>query len=148
MLHCPTYRERYREMLRIDFPRIPYPTDTALFHALAAKGTELRRLHLMEDADRWTLTTTYPASGNDTVDAVSWDDGRVIINAGQWFGNVSQEAWEMYIGGYQPAQKWLKDRRGRRLTFDDILHYRRIIAALDGTRRVMDEIDGLWKREV
>ena len=148
VLHCPTYRERYREMLRIDFPRIPYPTDTALFHALAAKGTELRRLHLMEDADRWTLTTTYPASGNDTVDAVSWDDGRVIINAGQWFGNVSQEAWEMYIGGYQPAQKWLKDRRGRRLTFDDILHYRRIIAALDGTRRVMDEIDKMWKSEV
>lgn len=110
-----------------------------------AKGSELRRLHLMEGAEGWTLTTTYPAAGSDIVETVAYDDGRVMINAGQWFGNVSREVWETYIGGYQPAQKWLKDRRGRRLTFDDIQHYRRIIAALDGTRRVMGEIDKLWQ---
>lgn len=143
VLHSPTYRTRYREMLRIDFPRIPRPSDAARMHTIAAKGAELRRLHLMDGADGWQLTTTYPEADDDMVADAVWDDGRVRINASQWFGSVSRTAWDFYIGGYQPAQKWLKDRRGRRLTFDDIRHYRRIIAILDGTARLMGEIDTL-----
>ena len=143
VLHSPTYRTRYREMLRIDFPRIPRPRNAAWLHALAVKGAELRRLHLMDRIDGWQLTTTYPEAGDDMVTDAVWDDGRVRINTSQWFGDVSRTTWDFYIGGYQPAQKWLKDRRGRRLTFDDIRHYRRIIAVLDGTARLMGEIDTL-----
>ena len=67
--------------------------------------------------------------------------GNVWINDEQCFDCIPTEAWEMYIGGYQPAQKWLKDRKGRTLSYDDILHYQKIIAVLSETKRLMDEID-------
>ncbi len=90
------------------------------------------------------LLTTYPESGNNEVTAIgknSYRDGNVYINETQYFGNVPQVAWEFYIGGYQPAQKWLKDRKGRELSVDDIMHYQRIIVALTNTDRIMKEID-------
>lgn len=139
-LHDPAYRERYREFLKIDLPRIPYPSDPALYHGLARKGSELRRLHLMVDSATWQVTTTYPISGTNEVATLAYKDGAVYINERQYFGNVPREAWEFHIGGYQPAQKWMKDRRGRALSFADIRHYQEIIAALEGTIRVMEEI--------
>ena len=75
------------------------------------------------------------------VDKITYNDGRVYINGEQYFDNVPLTAWEFYIGGYQPAQKWLKDRKGRNLSFDDIEHYRQIIAILMETDRLMKEID-------
>ena len=70
--------------------------------------------------------------------------GRIWINDTQYFDNIPLSAWEFYIGGYQPAQKWLKDRRDRTLTFDDILHYQKVIVALTETERLMKEIDASW----
>lgn len=141
VLHAPSYRERYAEFLKSDFPRIPYPADSKTFHALAEKGAELRALHLMESPALENRITTYPIDGDHAVDKPVYKDGNVYINAEQYFGRVPETAWNFYIGGYQPAQKWLKDRRDRNLSIDDIMHYQRIIVALTETDRIMQEID-------
>lgn len=141
VLHSPKYRETYKEFLKIDFPRIPYPRGAEQFHRLAEKGAQLRELHLMENAGSWKTGVTFPVPGSNVVDAISFTEGKVFINKEQYFGNVSELAWSFYIGGYQPAQKWLKDRKGRTLDFQDILHYGRIIYALQETDRIMKEID-------
>jgi predicted helicase len=131
VLNSPSYRDRYREFLKIDFPRIPYPSSAEEFDRLAAIGGRLRRLHLMEEVP--PLATTFPVGGSGLVDSVRYTDGRVYINDRQYFGNVPQEAWEFCIGGYQPAQKWLKDRKGRVLSLEEIQHYEKIIAVLVAT---------------
>lgn len=135
------HRERYTEFLKIDFPRIPYPSNPNTFHALAEKGKTLRGLHLMENAVLDKPITTYPVDGDHEVIKPRFEGGKVCINVTQYFGNVPESAWNFYIGGYQPAQKWLKDRRGRNLTIDDIRHYQRIIVALTETDKIMKEID-------
>ena len=141
VLHSPCYREKYKEFLKIDFPRVPYPKDKKQFFELVKLGTELRELHLMESKKLDNLITTYPETGDDKVEKVEYKDGKVYINKAQYFGDVPKEAWEFYIGGYQPVQKWLKDRKGRILTNTDIEHYQKIIVALVGTGRIMREID-------
>jgi predicted helicase len=144
VLHSPNYRQTYKEFLKIDFPRIPYPKDADQFKRLAEKGAELRKLHLMEGSDSWKTGVPFPVVGENNenpVEAISYSDGKVFINKTQYFGNVSELAWNFYIGGYQPAQKWLKDRKGRALDFQDILHYGCIIYALQETDRIMKEID-------
>ena len=111
VLHSPSYRERYKEFLKIDFPRIPYPIDWEKFRDLAEKGEELRLLHLMENLPSKT-GITFPVAGSLQVDCYRWQDNRVYINAEQYFEGVPKSAWYFFIGGYQPAQKWLKDRKG------------------------------------
>lgn len=140
VLHSPSYRERYKEFLKIDFPRIPLPQNEEEFMRKADKGRQLIDLHLMHNTSAWQPITTFPESGDCMVETISYKDGRVMINATQYFGNVPEEAWNAYIGGYQPAQKWLKDRKGRTLAFDDIRHYMNIIHALIETQRLMSEI--------
>lgn len=152
MLHSPSYRETYKEFLKIDFPRVSYPqgeTPTeraANFRRLTSLGSELRQLHLMEHPALSKLITTYPIAGNNTVEKLRWelsDDGetgRVWINPTQYFDSIPLTAWNFYVGGYQPAQKWLKDRQTRTLSFDDIMHYQRIIVALKMTDNLMKEI--------
>ena len=142
VLHSPSYRERYKEFLKIDFPRIPYPTDWEKFRDLAEMGAELRELHLMEDIPSKT-GVSYPVAGSHQVDCYRWDNNRVYINADQYFEGVPESAWNFYIGGYQPAQKWLKDRKGRVLGFEDLKHYEQIIYVLQQTERIMKEIDEL-----
>ena len=141
-LHSPSYREKYKEFLKIDFPRVPYPKDKESFKKLVALGSELRSLHLLESPKVSQFITTYPVAGSDTIESLSYKNEKVIINAEQYFGNVPAVAWNFYIGGYQPAQKWLKDRKGRALTNTDIEHYQKIIVALTETDRIMKEIDG------
>ena len=142
VLHSPSYRERYKEFLKIDFPRIPYPTDWEKYRDLVEKGEELRQLHLMEDLPR-QLPTTFPVNGTLQVDCYRWEQNRVYINNEQYFEGVPESAWNFYIGGYQPAQKWLKDRKGMTLSFEDVKHYQRIIYVLHQTERMMKEIDEL-----
>ncbi len=140
VLHSPTYREKYKEFLKIDFPRVPYPKDKESFKKLVKIGTELRELHLMESPKINKYITTYPIDGTDTVEKVVYKDGNTYINDTQYFGNVPEVVWNFYIGGYQPAQKWLKDRKRRVLTNEDIEHYQKIIVALKETDRIMKEI--------
>ena len=142
VLHSPSYRERYKEFLKIDFPRIPYPTDWEKFRDLAEKGEELRLLHLMDDLPSKT-GVTFPVAGSLRVDCYRWQDNRVYINAEQYFEGVLESAWQFFIGGYQPAQKWLKDRKGMTLSFEDVKHYGRIIYVLQQTECIMQEIDNI-----
>ena len=146
VLHSPSYRERYKEFLKIDFPRIPYPTDWEKFRDLAEKGEELRQLHLMEDLPSRT-GITFPVVGSSQVNCYRWQDYRVYINDEQYFDGVPESAWNFYIGGYQPAQKWLKDRKDMILSFEDVKHYQRIIYVLQRTERIMQEIDDIRKPE-
>ena len=141
VLHSPNYREKYKEFLKIDFPRVPYPKEVKSFKALVALGAELRGLHLMESEKLDNLITTYPEIGDDKVEKVEYKNGKVYINKTQYFGGVPENVWNFYIGGYQPAQKWLKDRKGRTLNNADIEHYQKIIVALAETGRIMKEID-------
>jgi len=141
VLYSPSYREKYKEFLKIDFPRVPYPKDAKQFKALVALGKELRELHLLESPKVNQFITTYPVAGSGTIEKLIYKDGKVFINKEQYFGNVPESAWNFYIGGYLPAQKWLKDRKGRTLTNADIEHYQKIIVAMVETGRIMQEID-------
>jgi predicted helicase len=143
VLHSPTYREKYKEFLKIDFPRVPYPTNLQSFQNLVNLGSQLRQIHLLESQILENSIITYPINGTNKVEKVKYFEGKVFINDTQHFTNVSEIAWEFYIGGYQPAQKWLKDRKDGNLEFDDILHYQKIIVALTETDRLMKEIDGV-----
>jgi len=152
VLHSPTYREKYKEFLKIDFPRVPYPKNKDTFWQLVKLGGEIRQIHLLESQKVEEYITSYPIDGDNTITTKigkkDWEItdeenqlGRIWINAEQYFENIPLTAWEFYIGGYQPAQKWLKDRKERTLNFDDILHYQKIIVALSETDRLMKEID-------
>ncbi|MBO7101380.1 MAG: N-6 DNA methylase [Bacteroidales bacterium] len=140
VLHSPAYRTKYKEFLKIDFPRIPYPTSAEEYHRLSGIGSQLRKLHLMEEVPA-TKLAQFNNPGSNVVDKPEYKGGSVWINKEQCFEDVPETAWNFYIGGYQPAQKWLKDRKGRELTFDDIAHYRKIIAVLMETDCLMKMID-------
>jgi len=141
VLHSPTYREKYKEFLKIDFPRVPYPKDKDTFWQLVTVGGKLRQIHLLESPFVDNFITKYPIEGDNMVTKLKRQDDRIYINDQQYFDNVPENAWQFYIGGYQPAQKWLKDRKGRELSYDDIRHYQKIIVALTETNRIMKEID-------
>ncbi|HEX8220412.1 MAG TPA: type ISP restriction/modification enzyme [Chloroflexia bacterium] len=146
VFHSPTYRSRYAEFLKIDFPRLPLTSDPGLFRSLAGLGEQLVGLHLMER--QAPNIASYPVRGDSVVQAVRYtapgegaEKGRVWINKTQYFEGVPPEVWEFHIGGYQVAEKWLKDRKGRQLSYDDLSHYRNVVAALAETMRLMAEID-------
>lgn len=157
VLHSPTYREKYKEFLKIDFPRVPYPKDVKTFWNLVQLGKQVREIHLLESNKVEDYITSYEMAENAENDhnvittkigKKDWQIidtekqlGRIWINESKYFDNIPVSAWEFYIGGYQPAQKWLKDRKERELKFEDILHYQKIIVALTETDRIMKEID-------
>ena len=189
VLHSPSYREKYKEFLKIDFPRVPFPNDIGTsrdlsvheiknkFWKLVKLGSELRQIHLLESEIVEKRITQFDIDGTNVVlkpRFVKIDSsiaplpkfetlakvkgqtlpkveretlsnfielGNVYINETQFFANVPETAWNFYIGGYQPAQKWLKDRKERELTTEDIFHYQKIIVALTETDRIMKEID-------
>jgi predicted helicase len=157
VLHSPTYREKYKEFLKIDFPRVSYPKNENTFWNLVKLGKEVREIHLLESNKVEDYITSYEMAEdaendhnivNTKIGKKDWEIidtekqlGRIWINESKYFDNVPVTAWEFYIGGYQPAQKWLKDRKERELKFEDILHYQKIIVALTETDRIMKEID-------
>lgn len=176
VLHSPAYRTKFKEFLKVDFPRIPYPKDVGEFERFRAAGRELRTVHLMKDAEPslFEARARFPIAGDNVVDAVRFEiigdnfntetqrlkdteekspsesqclcasvlkkSGRVYINSTQYFDNVPLEAWEQAIGGYRPAEKYLKDRKNRALSQEELKHYQRIILALTKTREIMDEL--------
>lgn len=158
VLHSPAYRARYADYLKSDFARVPLPGSRELFQALVPLGTRLVALHLL-DADsapelKDPQGVRFAGHGEARVEKKpEWSPpsgGRVAISAHRWFEGVPERVWNFHIGGYQPAQKWLKDRAkkggkkphpGRILTADDQLHYRRMIVAMDKTIDLMAEID-------
>ncbi|MGH9353539.1 MAG: type ISP restriction/modification enzyme, partial [Terriglobia bacterium] len=182
VFYSPTYRSRYAEFLKSDFPRVPLTSDANLFRSLCGLGGELVALHLLESPTLEKPIARYPVKGRDLVDkgfpkyvapgepepgtGAPLEAGRVYINrgaltrpsldghplpegegrgegegVGQYFDGVPPEVWNFHIGGYQVCEKWLKDRRGRRLTYDDLGHYSKVVTALSETIRLMAEID-------
>lgn len=145
VFYAPTYRQRYSEFLKGDFPRLPLTNNKALLKALVGLGSELVSLHLMESPGLETFITRFPVSGSQVVEGVSYEDKkrRVYINSEQYFEGISPEVWAFTIGGYQVCHKWLKDRKGRTLTFEDLHHYQKVIVALSETIRLMKEVDAV-----
>jgi predicted helicase len=141
VLHSPGYRTKYKEPLKIDFPRIPYPANADEFCRLAALGSIRRNLHLMENVSPSHDKAAFPVAGSNEITTQKYENGKVFINKTQYFDNVPPEAWEFYIGGYKSAHKWLKDRAGHILNFDEIEHYRKIITVLSLTMVIQQQID-------
>lgn len=146
VFHSPSYREFYAEFLKRDFPRLPLTGDIDLFRDLSDIGKELVALHLLDTHDAPVLNhsiSPFPVVGNNIVQKVQYVDTfhRVYINKDQYFENIPQNVWEFSIGGYQVCNKWLKDRKKRKLTIDDVQHYQRIVVSLIETMRCMEKID-------
>ena len=165
VFHSPTYRSRYAEFLKSDFPRIPLTSHVNLFRTLCGLGADLVALHLLESLKLAKPIARFPLKGENLIEKgfpkyVAPGDpepgtgkklqaGRVYISKGdpksgkeaQYFEGAPQEVWEFHIGGYQVCEKWLKDRRGRTLTYDDQLHYAKVVTALQETIRLMASID-------
>ena len=153
ILHSPRYRTRYAEFLKDDFPHLPLPGNLGLFGSLARLGEDLVALHLMESPTLDDFITTYTGPKNPEITRVSWAGDTVWLDAtatkkGQpstpstiGFRAVPEAVWNFHIGGYQVCEKWLKDRKGRRLSDDDIAHYQKIVVAIAETIRLMREID-------
>jgi predicted helicase len=165
ILHSPVYRTRYADFLKIDFPRVPLTSDKKLFAALVKLGGELSALHLMESPELNKTSVAFPVAGNSEVEkgfpkfnvdatpssrsthegkrdeGVASTLGRVYINKTQYFDGVPSNVWNFTIGGYQVCEKWLKDRRERQLTHDDLQHYKKTVAALSRTIELMQTID-------
>ncbi|HSW90033.1 MAG TPA: type ISP restriction/modification enzyme [Patescibacteria group bacterium] len=147
-LHAPSYRKKYQEFLRVDFPRVPFPTNDEVFKKLAKLGQELRMLHLFKTPKVNNFTSTFQEAGTNVVEKVIYKDEKVYINEVQYFGHVREIVWNFWMGGYQPARKWLKDRKGKVLSNEDLEHYQRMIVALVETNRIMKEIDAVLYRIV
>ena len=156
VFHSPEYRARYEADLKLDFPRVPLPGSTNLFRQLARRGHDLLSFHLLESPVLDNLVTDYAGPKNPRVGQVGWSDGTVWLSAGKTdarqghraaktgrfgFHGVPEEVWDFHVGGYQVCHKWLKDRKGRTLSDEDIAHYQKIVVALNETVRIMAEID-------
>ena len=156
VFHSPGYRERYEAHLKLDFPRVPLPGSVDLFRRLAEAGHHLLALHLLESPKLGKPITTYTGPKNPEVGRVGWSNGTVWLDAGKTsareghratkpgtigFQGVPAEVWDFQIGGYQVCHKWLKDRKGRTLSDEDVAHYQKIVVALNETIRIMAEID-------
>lgn len=148
VLHAPTYRARYGAFLKTDFPRVPLPTSLAVFETLARAGRELVALHTLDVGAAPVLKTARHglSEGSDVVERVRFDGatGRLHISDAQWFEGVEAATASFKVGGYVVADKWLSDRRGRTLSFDERRLFPQILVALDETRRVMDDIDAVF----
>ncbi len=145
LLYCPTYRIRYAEFLKSDFPRLPFTSNLELFRELVKFGSELVALHLMDSPKLEKHITRFIGKDTPEVEKISYSDDTVWIDKAksQGFQGVPENVWNFHIGGYQVCEKWLKDRKGRTLAADDINHYHRIVVALSETIRIMAEIDNV-----
>lgn len=145
ILNSNSYRARYREFLKLDFPRLPLTENLELFLALAKLGGEITALHLLESTRLNIQATEYVGIKNPEIEKASWSNNTVWVDKAQTTGfkGVPENVWSFHIGGYQVCEKWLKDRKGRTLSMDDISHYQKIIVALSETIRLMGEIDNV-----
>ncbi len=151
VLYAPSHREKYEEFLRTDFPRIPFTADRELFAELAALGARLVDLHLLRSPELDLPNCRFEGQGDAVVARTKAqgfrydpDEQRLYINRTQYFGPIPEEVYEYRIGGYQVCDKWLKDRKERRLELDDIRAYCRMVTALGGTLTIQQQVDALY----
>jgi len=141
ILYSSSYRKRYEEFLKIDFPRIPFVDDYDEFKRLSDLGKELVELHLMKK--RLPTEVKFDTPGSNIAETVKYENGKVWINKEQCFDGVPENVWNFYIGGYQILDKWLKSRKDRELTTEEIEQLRLIAEIIRETMRIMKEIDNL-----
>jgi predicted helicase len=143
VFHSPGYRFRYAEFLKIDFPRLPLTGNLEFFRLLARLGGKLTGLHLLESPNLAQPIIEFIGGRNPEVEKISWARNTVWVDKAQTTGfkGVREDVWNFHVGGYQVCEKWLKDRKGRKLTKDDIEHYQKVVAALSETVSLMAEID-------
>ena len=148
VLYSPIYRERYKEFLKIDFPRVPLPSDYEIFKELSKSGKELVDLHLLKSPALDETEIGFPRGDSNNVEKVSYDEEnqRVFINKEQYFEGVSKEVWEYRIGAYQVMEKYLKDRKKRRLSLDEINHYMAVAKAIRLTIELQEKIDDVYRK--
>jgi predicted helicase len=148
VLFSPAYRERYEEFLKIDFPRVPLPSDYEVFKELSNLGKELVDLHLLKASVLDEDEIGFPKSGSYDVEKISYDEGmqRISINKEQYFGGVSKEVWEYRIGAYKVMEKYLKDRKKRKLSLDEINHYIKVAKAIRLTIELQGKIDNVYRK--
>ena len=147
LLYSDAYRKKYAEFLKTDFPRVPFTKDYKLFKKLAEKGEELVELHLLKSKKLAKPIARCEGSGDLRVDKVTYDQNkaRVHINPEKWFEGVPAEVWEYHIGGYQVAEKWVKDRKGKGLSSEEVAHYTKVVTAIAGTINIQETLDELFK---
>lgn len=142
VLNSKRYRDTFRSFLESEYPRIPYPYEYESFRKLVSLGSEIRLAFLMKAPSRQG-GASFPVGGDNIVGNVAHKDGKVFINKTQYFDNVSKQTFEQVVGGYQPASKWLKERKGRKLSFQDISRYLTIVDALAQVNELSEEIDAV-----
>jgi predicted helicase len=141
ILYCKTYRTKYAEFLKIDFPYVPFPKNYKLFIQFGKLGKQLADFHLLKSKEPVKTNLMFPVKGNNEIEKLKYEDGKVWINKTQYFNNVKKEVWQYQIGGYQVCEKWLKDRKGKTLKLEEIINYCKIITALSKTIEIQTEID-------
>ncbi|MBE9594709.1 MAG: hypothetical protein IMF19_14655 [Proteobacteria bacterium] len=149
-LYSPTYRKRYDDFLKIDFPKVPLPSDLEKFKNLSELGKELVELHLLTHPSLSETEIGFPVSGLNTVEKVRYDEEnrRVYFNKEQYFSGVSKAVWEYRIGAYQVAEKYLKDRKKLKLPLEEIEHYRKMAKAIEGTIEVKEEVEEVYGKAI
>jgi len=146
VFYSNTYREKYAEFLKTDFPRVPFTKDNRLFKKLAEYGKRLADLHLMRSPELDSPVVKFQGTGDKRVDKIKYDkkDERVYINKDQYFEGLEENIWQYRIGGYQVCNKWLKDRKGRILSLDDVKHYCKVATAIKHTIKIQKSIDEIY----
>ena len=151
VLHSTVYRKTYHECLQDGFPTIPYPQNADYFFDMADLGEKIRKLHQLEGIEKRDIVTSYPINlptDNNLVTKKEYEvldngKGRIWINDKQYFDNVPEGVWQLFVSGYRPLDKWLDDKKGKKLTSDEIRHYQKIIVALQKQIDIMNEIDSI-----
>ncbi|MBI5356945.1 N-6 DNA methylase [Candidatus Collierbacteria bacterium] len=148
ILYSDIYRQKYKEFLKINFPRIPFTKNYELFKLLVELGEQLVKLHLLKSKELEYPIAKYYGEGVGNVEKLEYveDRKRVYINKTQYFEGIKPNLWNYYIGGYHVIDKWLKDRKGRYLSAEDIRHYCRMVTAFSRTIEVQERIDKLYLR--
>jgi predicted helicase len=144
LLFSNTYRTKYAEFLKTDFPRIPFTKNHKLFKEVVDNGKRLVDLHLLESNELDQPIAKFQGKGDNKVEKVKYEQGKGYINNDQYFEGITEEIWIYRIGGYQVCSKWLKDRKGRILSLDEIRHYCKVVTALSKTIEIQKEIDNLY----
>ena len=146
VLYSDIYRTKYSEFLKIDFPRIPFAKDYKLFGKMAEYGQRLADLHLLKSPELDPPIAKYQGKGDNRVEKLYYDHSQLFINKDQYFESVEPEVFEYQIGGYQVCEKWLKDRKDRKLSLDDIKHYCNIVTAIKNTIEIQNKIDNIYQK--
>jgi len=144
VLYSNIFCTKYAEFLKTDFPRVPFTKDYKLFTKMRGYGERLVDLHLLKSKEIDPPTAKFKGKAENKVEKVSYQEKKVVINKDQYFEGITEEVWKYQIGGYQVCNKWLKDRKGRILSLDDIRHYCKVVTAIKHTIEIQKEIDKLY----